>query len=129
MRDLAGIEPQHWRTCRAAPVETQQMAKKGTQAPRQSCGKKAARSAKTAEDGVKDSDVRILAREAALAALRRLADLSQSEDERVALAATQELLNRAFGKAAAGAGDDPAANRPLVIKIVHFGDIEGASET
>lgn len=105
------------------------MAKKVTRAPRQSCGKKAARGAKTAADGLKDSDVRILARDAALAALRRLADLSQSGDERVALAATQELLNRAFGKAAASAGDEPAVSRPLVIKIVRFGDIEGAFET
>ena len=129
MRDLAGIEPQHRRARRAAPVESQQMAKKVTQAPRQPRSAKTSRSAKSASGGLQDSDVRILARDAALAALRRLADLSQSEDERVALAATQELLNRAFGKAAAGAGDEPAANRPLVIKIVRFGDIEGASET
>jgi len=105
------------------------MAKKVTQAPRQLRGANTSRGAKTAADGLKDGDVRILAREAALAALRRLADLSQSEDERVALAATQELLNRAFGKAAAGAAEEAAASRPLVIKIVRFGDIEGASET
>jgi hypothetical protein len=71
------------------------------------------------------ADLRMLARDAALAALKRLADLSRSEDERVALAATQELLNRAFGKAAApGAGEDAAASRPLIVKIVRFGDVE-----
>jgi hypothetical protein len=129
VRDLAGIEPQHRRARRAAAVESQQMAKKVTQAPRQPPrSAKVSRHAKSTSDGVKDSDVRILARDAALAALRRLADLSRSEDERVALAATQELLNRAFGKAAAGAGEEPTINRPLVIKIVRFGDIEGASE-
>lgn len=70
------------------------------------------------------SDLRMLARDAALAALKRLADLSRSEDERVALAATQELLNRAFGKAAAsGAGEEAAGSRPLIIKIVRFGEV------
>ena len=68
-------------------------------------------------------DLRLLARDAALAALRRLADLSRSEDERVALAATQELLNRAFGKASAtGATED--APQPLVIKIMRFSETE-----
>ena len=67
--------------------------------------------------------MRVLARDAALAALHRLADLTRSEDERVALAATQELLNRAFGKTAAGSGEEPATtSRPLVIKIVRFGE-------
>ncbi|HET6158482.1 MAG TPA: hypothetical protein VFE34_09075 [Dongiaceae bacterium] len=67
------------------------------------------------------ADLRLLARDAALAALKRLADLSRSEDERVALAATQELLNRAFGKASAS-GAEEAPNQPLIIKIVKFGD-------
>lgn len=76
----------------------------------------------------KATDLRVLARDAALAALRRLAELSRSEDERVALAATQELLNRAFGKAqAAGAEDAPAAP-PLVVKIVRFGEPEGSTK-
>jgi hypothetical protein len=71
------------------------------------------------------ADLRLLARDAALAALKRLADLSRSEDERVALAATQELLNRAFGKASvSGAADDAPASQRLVIKIVRFSDVE-----
>jgi hypothetical protein len=69
-------------------------------------------------------DLRVLARDAALAALRRLADLSRSEDERVALAATQELLNRAFGKASTGAADEASGSQPLVIRIVRFSDAD-----
>ena len=70
-------------------------------------------------------DLRTLARDAALAALQRLADLSRSEDERVALAATQELLNRAFGKSTAtGAAEEVPASRPLVVKIVRFSEVE-----
>jgi len=57
-----------------------------------------------------------------LAALKRLADLSRSEDERVALAATQELLNRAFGKASATSAEEAPATQPLIIKIVRFGE-------
>lgn len=76
----------------------------------------------------KDADLRLLARDAALAALKRLGDLSRSEDERVALAATQELLNRAFGKASgAGAADEAPAGRPLVVKIVRFSELEDAN--
>ena len=82
------------------------------------------RANRVADKGAMDAaDLRLLARDAALAALKRLADLSQSEDERVALAATQELLNRAFGKASAtGAAEETPASQPLVIKIVRFSD-------
>ena len=104
------------------------MAKKVTHSPRQPRTAQTSRSAKKAAGSLQDGDVRILARDAALAALRRLADLSQSDDERVALAATQELLNRAFGKAAASAVDEPAGSRPLILKIVRVGEVEGASE-
>jgi hypothetical protein len=81
------------------------------------------RATRTVANGA--TDLRLLARDAALAALKRLADLSRSEDERVALAATQELLNRAFGKASApGAAEEAPAIQPLVIKIVRFSDTE-----
>jgi hypothetical protein len=67
-------------------------------------------------------DVRALARDAAVAALTRLAELANSEDERVALAASQELLNRAFGKSPPATADDQSgAARPLVIRIIRFG--------
>jgi len=71
-----------------------------------------------------NADLRLLARDAALAALKRLADLSRSEDERVALAATQELLNRAFGKASAVGTEEMPATQPLIIKIVKFGETD-----
>lgn len=73
----------------------------------------------TAPEG---ADPRLLARDAALAALKRLADLSRSEDERIALAATQELLNRAFGKVPAAGAEETPAMQPLIIRIVKFGD-------
>jgi hypothetical protein len=77
----------------------------------------------------KPTDLRVLARDAALAALKRLSDLSRSEDERVALAATQELLNRAFGKASAtGNAEDTPAHQPLVIKIVRFSETDIAEK-
>lgn len=84
------------------------------------------RAHRAAGKGAADAaDLRLLARDAALAALRRLADLSRSEDERVALAATQELLNRAFGKASAGGtAEEAPTSQPLVIKIVRFSDTE-----
>lgn len=76
-------------------------------------------------------EIRALARAAAVAAIARLRALSNSDDERVALAATQELLNRAFGKVAAGGGDEQAnaAQPPLVIKIVRFGGDDDAAAT
>jgi len=76
-------------------------------------------------DATEAADLRVLARDAALAALKRLADLSRSEDERVALAATQELLNRAFGKVSAtGNAEEPPAHQPLVVRIVRFSEAD-----
>ena len=88
---------------------------------------KAMRAGQTGRKGgaTEAADLRLLARDAALAALKRLADLSRSEDERVALAATQELLNRAFGKASAGGtGEEAPAGQSLVIKIVRFSETD-----
>lgn len=83
------------------------------------------RAGKSGRKGAEATDLRLLARDAALAALKRLTDLSRSEDERVALAATQELLNRAFGKASATGNTDAApAHLPLVIKIVRFSEMD-----
>jgi hypothetical protein len=85
---------------------------------------RAARRAEPAagQDTAPNGDLRSLARDAALAALKRLSDLSRSEDERIALAATQELLNRAFGKASASSGEESGVTQPLIIKIVKFGE-------
>lgn len=72
------------------------------------------------------AEMRRLARQSAKSAIARLAALSRSEDERVALAATQELLNRAFGKIGAVIDERPAPERKLVVKIVRFGDVDEA---
>jgi hypothetical protein len=86
--------------------------------------KRSTRSARGSRNAVaprSGEDMRAIARKAAFAAIARLSELSNSEDERVALAATQELLNRAFGKIGAAASDDQgAAAQQLVIKIVRF---------
>ncbi len=76
-------------------------------------------------------DIRKLARDAAVAAIARLRALSDSDDERVALAATQELLNRAFGKVGTSGGEEQGGGTqpPLVIKIVRFGAGEDAAES
>lgn len=74
------------------------------------------------------ADLRQLARDAALAALKRLAELARSGDERVALAASQELLNRALGKSAAAGVDDSPAERPLTIKIIRFSERSKSGE-
>lgn len=78
--------------------------------------------------GAGGGDVRVLARDSALAALARLAQLANSDDERIALAASQELLNRAFGKSPAAASDEPSGMRPLVVRIVRFGTEEPVAE-
>jgi hypothetical protein len=92
------------------------MRKKGVAGPRGARNGGAA-----AGKSVGAADLRVLARGAALAALERLTALSQSDDERVALAASQELLNRAFGKASGTAADEAASARPVIVKIVRFG--------
>jgi hypothetical protein len=91
--------------------------------------------AKKPKDGTKPTtaspaeQMRALARGAATAAIARLVALSNSEDERVALAATQELLNRAFGKTGAAPGEEPSgAPQQLVVKIVRFGDMSAAPD-
>jgi hypothetical protein len=95
------------------------MAAKTPKAGREGRGRNASAAAGKARDA---ADLRVLTRDAALAALKRLSDLSRSEDERVALAATQELLNRAFGKASAAGTEEMPATQPLIIKIVKFGE-------
>ncbi len=97
-------------------------------APRGKSGVRRRDAARTDAAPLAAEDVRFLARDAALAALHRLAELARSDDERVALAASQELLNRAFGKSISAASEDQTnAPQPLVIRIVRFG-AESADE-
>ena len=92
--------------------------------PKTNRGIRGSRAGAAAGKATDAADLRVLARDAALAALKRLSDLSRSEDERVALAATQELLNRAFGKASAVGAEEGPATQPLIIKIVKFGETD-----
>lgn len=59
-----------------------------------------------------NAEVKRLAREHSVAAIQRIVALAASEDERIALAAAQALLDRAYGKPAqahiGGDEDDPA---------------------
>lgn len=98
---------------------------KRSRSTRKGGASKAGRDSRSAEEA---ADLRLLARDAALAGLERLARLSQSDDERIALAATQELLNRAFGKAPSSGLEEAVASRPVIIKIVRFGKPEPESE-
>lgn len=67
--------------------------------------------------------IRDIAREHGPAAFHRIIQLMASEDERVALAASQEVLNRAYGKPAqALTGEDGEGPAKLVVEIVRFGD-------
>lgn len=54
-------------------------------------------------------------------ALSRLGQLSRSEDEKIALAATQEILNRAFGKVPPPRVDSAVESQPT-IQIINFAD-------
>jgi hypothetical protein len=58
-----------------------------------------------------------------MAALSRLVALSNSEDEKIALSATTEILNRAFGKISANAAraEKSAAGAP-VVQVINFAD-------
>jgi len=67
--------------------------------------------------------IRDIAREHGPAAFQRIIQLMASKDERVALAASQEVLNRAYGKPAqALTGEDGEGPAKLVVEIVRFGD-------
>lgn len=124
---MAGIQPRRGRPYRKAtltplPKASNPMASKTARSGR---GHRGSRKSTAGVAGTaKAVDLRLLAREAALAALQRLADLSRSEDERIALAATQELLNRAFGKAVAAGTEDAPGAQPLIVRIVRFGEPE-----
>jgi len=59
----------------------------------------------------------------AMAALKRLDELSRSEDEKIAFTAIQEILNRAFGKVVPQPprADRAPENAP-VIQVINYAD-------
>ena len=65
-------------------------------------------------------DVKALARANSKRAMQRVIELMESDDERVALMAAKELLERAWGKAAPAEESDD--KRTLTINIVKHGD-------
>lgn len=64
-----------------------------------------------------EQGVRELARKLGPAAIRKLEQLMASADERVALAASNAILDRGFGKASSY---DGAADDPLTVEIRRF---------
>lgn len=62
-------------------------------------------------------EVRDLAREKAPQAFRRIVELMASSDERISLAASQEVLNRAYGKPAQAVTGE-GGEGPVSIMIV-----------
>ena len=77
---------------------------------------------KAKRKSVKDtaSGVRELAQRQATVALRKLVELIGSKNERVALSASQTVLDRAYGKVAQ-AMNVKAPEGGLTVKIVKFG--------
>ena len=67
-----------------------------------------------------ENEVRNLARRHSRRALERLIELIDSVDQRVALAAAKEVLDRAYGKPKQQ--DDRDHDGGLTIRIVRFGD-------
>lgn len=73
------------------------------------------------------NEIRDLARTHSPTAFERVVKLMGSQDERIALAASQEILNRAYGKPPqAVTGED--GEGPLIVQIVRFGDANSNPE-
>lgn len=80
----------------------------------------------TAKDGgvsnAAQAEIQTLALDAALAALTRLGKFAKGENERIALAASQELLSRAFGGTLSTPTEGQANSaQPLAIGVLRFG--------
>jgi ABC-type metal ion transport system substrate-binding protein len=67
-----------------------------------------------------DRDVRALAQKASPRAFQRIVELIECEDERVALMAAKEVLDRAYGKPLPA--KDETDNKSLTINIIKFTD-------
>jgi hypothetical protein len=67
------------------------------------------------------AEVKELARAHCPKAMRRLIDLVDSEDERVAFMASKELLDRGWGRAPKADEDDPSTSR-VTVNIVRLAD-------
>ena len=65
------------------------------------------------------AEARELARQHGPRALERLVELIESDDERVALMAAKEILDRAYGKPVPRADEDDGES-PATVKVVRF---------
>lgn len=73
---------------------------------------------------VSPADLRQRAGQYGKAVLQRLIDLAMSDDERIALAASQELLNRGFGRVGIAAQELGKSDQPYIVKFVNFNELE-----
>ena len=71
-----------------------------------------------------DKDVRALALKSGPRAFERIVELIECDDERVALMAAKEVLDRAYGKAPAAKEDDEGS-KGLTINIIRFAGDNG----
>ena len=68
------------------------------------------------------AEIRQLAQESGLEAFNRVVELTRSKEERVALAACQEILNRAYGKPEQAHKVEGNGLGPTVIVVKDRGD-------
>lgn len=68
----------------------------------------------------KGEDVRALARKNTKRAFERILSLIDSDDERVAMMAAKEVLDRAYGKPKVAEDDDGAGAKNVTINIVRY---------
>jgi hypothetical protein len=68
----------------------------------------------------KTDDVKLLARKHTVAALNRIVELIHSADERVAIMAAKEVLDRAYGKTKPAEEEDDNAKKNVTINILRY---------
>ena len=67
-------------------------------------------------------EIERLAKDKSKRALERIIELVESDDERIALAAAKEVLDRAFGKARQVEAEDDGSSKALTINIIRYTD-------
>lgn len=67
-------------------------------------------------------EIELLAKDKSKRALERIIELVESDDERIALMAAKEVLDRAFGKARQVEAEDDGSSKALTINIIRYTD-------
>lgn len=70
----------------------------------------------------KTDDIRVLARKHTKEAFERIVELIGSDDERVAIMAAKEVIDRAYGKAKPMEDEDETNKKNITINIVRYSD-------